>query len=427
MMRTLRIKFVAILMTIVTILLFIIFGTLYYTTKINYRQGSMDSLRFALMESPGATGRGSNEIAPPVKEEKKPPMLIRRKESLPILVAEVDTSGSIKIVKNRLPDSVSAEIGLLIQLVNDQKTRSGTIPEWNLRYLTEKKGPDQAVRYAFADTYAEQSALHSQLIHSVTIGVCAFAAFFLVCILLSQWVARPVEEAWNRQRQFVADASHELKTPLTVILSNASMLSRSPEISDTKNRRRIEHIQAESTRMKQLIESLLFLVRSDSENGRSEYQDVDFSLIVNTGAMTFEPLFYDAGKKLSCQINGGLHTSGDEQKLRRLTDILLDNACKYSRDNSTVSLSLTASGPKEILLLVTSEGPPLTKEEQKQIFLRFYRTNPSRSGPPGYGLGLAIASDIAAEHHGKIGVQSDGSGRNTFSVRLPSLGHKMVK
>lgn len=406
MIRALRIKFVIVLMTIVTILLFIIFGTLYYTTSVNYRQNSINALRTALMEHPAAV-----EMEPPM------PMPAPKKGALPILVAETDASGSITIVKNRLPDSVSAEIGALIRLADGQGARSGILPEWNLRYMIGKKGPDDAVRYAFADTYAEQSALHSQLIHSAVIGTGAFAVFFLVSILLSYWVARPVEEAWNRQRQFVADASHELKTPLTVILSNASMLSRSPGISDEKNRRRIENIQAESGRMKQLIESMLFLARSDSGGG-SEFQDVNLSLIVNSGAATFEAVIYDAGKTLSCHIADGLHLSGDEQKLRRLTDILLDNACKYSREGSEISLTLTASGTKDMLLSVTSEGAPLSKEEQKQIFLRFYRANPSRSGTPGYGLGLAIASDIAAEHRGKISVQSDASGKTCFSVRL---------
>lgn len=431
MIRSLRIKFIAVLMTVVTILLLIIFGTLYYTTKMNYRQISMNALRSALMENPGPPPepiREPKNLTPPDERASSDPehasVPARRREALPILLAEMDGSGSVTIIKNRLPDTVSDEIDALIQLVDAQESRSGFLPEWNLRYLTGRKGPEQVTRYAFTDTYAEQRALSSQLIHSAVIGSCAFAAFFLASILLSRWVVRPVEEAWNRQRQFVADASHELKTPLTVILSNASMLSRSPELSDGKNRRRIENIQAESVRMKQLIESLLFLARSDAGGGKTDYQDVDFSLLASGRAMTFEPVFYDAGKTLSCEIQENLHVLGDETKLRQLIDILLDNACKYSRDGSAVSLSLASAGSKEVLLSVISEGTPLTKEEQKQIFLRFYRANPSRSGPQGCGLGLAIASDIAAEHHGKIRVQSEKPGRNCFSVRLPACGQR---
>ena len=426
MIRTLRFKFVAALMTIVTILLFVIFGTLYYTAKMNFQKNSMDALHFALTEhpapepqtdpAPGAVRRGAKGSDASVLE--KPPF--PRKEMLPILVADVDGSGSITIVKNRLPDTVSSEIESLIGLVEGQSGRSGTLSEWHLRYLTEQKGDGRGTRYVFADIYAEQSALHSQLIHSIIIGLIAFSAFFLVSVLLSRWVFRPAEEAWNRQRQFVADASHELKTPLTVILSNAGMLSRSPELSDEKNRRRIENIQAESARMKQLIESLLFLARSDSGAGRADHQDVDFSFTVSARAMTFESLIYDAGKTLVCQITGDLHTAGDEKKLHQLVDILLDNARKYSRNGSTITLTLASSGQKEILLSVESDGTPLTREEQSQLFNRFYRANPSRSGTPGYGLGLAIASDIVAEHHGKIWVQSDASGRNTFFVKLPA-------
>ena len=257
------------------------------------------------------------------------------------------------------------------------------------------------------------------MIHSSIIGACSFAVFFLFSILLSGWAVKPVEIAWQRQRQFVADASHELKTPLTVILSNADMLEKDRDIPKGQNRQRISHIKAESLRMKQLIESLLALARSDSGQESAVSAPVDLSFIVNSSLMAFEPLAFDMGKHITYDIEAALHVNGDDKKLRQLTDILLDNACKYSQDNGSICVTLKKASAKEALLTVSNEGAPLTKEEIKHLFLRFYRGDTARSNIPGYGLGLSIAQSIVSEHGGKIEASTDGFATNSFIVRLP--------
>ena len=137
--------------------------------------------------------------------------------------------------------------------------------------------------------------------------------------------------------------------------------------------------------------------------------------------MAFEPLVFDMDKRITCDIEASLQVNGDEKKLRQLSDILLDNACKYSRENGSICVTLKKDGAKEALLTVSDEGTPLTKEEIKHLFLRFYRADATRSNIPGYGLGLSIAQSIVNEHGGKIDAGTDGSGVNLFMVRLPLL------
>ena len=386
MIRKLRWKFSAIMMTIVAFLLAVIFITLYYTTKANYVQWSMGTLHSAMLENyPGSMREQAGQ---PSSAGQRPPSRPRRQE-LPLMVVDI-RQGNYTVVKNQLPDIESQEAETLISLAESKGGESGTLKDLHLRFLRGKTKPDQTVRYVFADIYEEQNSLYWQVIHSSIIGASSFAVFFLFSI------------------------------PLTVILSNADMLEKDRDIPKGQNRQRISHIKAESLRMKQLIESLLALARSDSGHESAVCAPVDLSFIVNSSLMAFEPLAFDMGKHITYDIEAALHVNGDDKKLRQLTDILLDNACKYSQDNGSICVTLKKTSAKEALLTVSDEGAPLTKEEIKHLFLRFYRGDTARSNIPGYGLGLSIAQSIVSEHGGKIEASTDGFATNSFIVRLPT-------
>lgn len=440
MIRRLRWKFTAVLMTIVTVMLLLILSGLYLSSKAGFERRSMEQLRSALRENPpheapqsgnlpapdaadapgvpDATGNvpGSSLQMPPIQPPGR--QVFPKKDSVPTLVVDVYGDGTVRTVTNRFSDLGDEAISTLVSLVQSRPEPQGVIHESSLRYLSSTKDSGR-IRYAFADISMEQNSLRAQLLHSLIIGILASVAFFIISALLSRFMVRPVEEAFNRQRQFVADASHELKTPLTVILSNVDMMTASPTVSDEKNKSRLERIQAETVRMKQLVENLLLLARSDSGRETAEQTPLNLSYIAGTSVMTFEPLIYDAGRTLNYEIEENLWVNGDSKKLRQLIDILLDNACKYSYPGTEITLRLQRTTYKEVLCSVRSEGAPLAKEELETIFERFYRSSESRGECQGYGLGLSIARTIAESHRGTIRAHSDGCGETTFLITLP--------
>lgn len=189
MIRKLRWKFSAIMMTIVAFLLAVIFITLYYTTKANYVQRSMGTLHSAMLENyPGSIREQAGQ---PPSAGQRPPSRPRRQE-LPLMVVDI-RQGNYTVVKNQLPDIESQEAETLISLAESKGGESGTLKDLHLRFLRGKTKPDQTVRYVFADIYEEQNSLYWQVIHSSIIGACSFAVFFLFSILLSGWAVKPVD------------------------------------------------------------------------------------------------------------------------------------------------------------------------------------------------------------------------------------------
>lgn len=428
MIRRLRWKFVTILMAVISLFLVIILTTMYYTNKMGYEQRSMGMLQMALQDSreprrdPSFSGgETGGETAPePRPDQDRQSAGPPAQDRFPVLVAEQDGEGNVRILLNRIYQLDEDDVGSLIRQASQQNRRGGILTRQSLRFLLDPDFPDGSVRYAFADISQEQYALRWQIIYSFIIGFLALAAFLAVSVWLSRWATRPTEEAWQAQQQFVSDASHELKTPLTVILANISLLKQSPGITDRDDCMRIDHIDSEASRMKLLTESLLTLARSDGSSRKKteDFTPLDFSYLVESCVSTFEPVAFEMGKSICSHIAEKLTVNGSEAKLRQLADILLDNGCKYSRDKSCIQVNVKQEG-SEAVFSVTTEGPPLRPEELKQLFRRFYRADPSRGKVEGFGLGLSIAQAVCAEHKGKITASTDGVGANTFTVRLP--------
>lgn len=224
-----------------------------------------------------------------------------------------------------------------------------------------------------------------------------------------------METAWNQQKQFVADASHELKTPLTVIMTNAEMLldeNHTPQ----KRIQFSESILTMSKQMRGLTESLLELARSDNNSKEISFKDTDFSNLISEAVLPFEPLYYERELTLNCDIQDNIIVSGDSTQLCRLADILLDNALKYSYPQTEVTVSLKAHRDY-CLFSVASHGDTISKSDLKNIFKRFYRVDKARNANHSYGLGLSIAESIVKQHNGKIWAES-ADGLNVFRVRL---------
>ena len=220
----------------------------------------------------------------------------------------------------------------------------------------------------------------------------------------------------NARRRFVSDASHELKTPLTVIMTNAELLN-SPDFDETRRSQFAAHILTMSRQMRQLIEEMLDLARTDSGQSTLIFSQVDLSRLISDAVLPFEPVFFEAGLTLAVDIQPGLTVRGSHQHLRQTVDILLDNARKYAAPSGEISVTLTRCGGR-CRLAVSNPGPEISKADLQNIFKRFYRADEAHTQQGSYGLGLSIARNIILRHRGRIWAESK-NGRNTFFVELP--------
>lgn len=233
--------------------------------------------------------------------------------------------------------------------------------------------------------------------YTIIIGVIVIVLIFFFSVFIARKIVKPLEESYQKQKQFVSDAGHELKTPVSVVSANAELLSR--EVGENQW---LANIQYENQRMGILIGQLLDLART--ENTTSPKERLDFSRLVGGEALPFESMAFEKGLVLNCTIADNLFVNGNGVQLKQLVSILLDNAIKHSKNGREISLKLIEERNYARLSVINS-GDEIPKEHRKRLFERFYRVDTVRnSEEKHYGLGLAIAKAIVNAHHGKIDV-----------------------
>ena len=329
----------------------------------------------------------------------------------PCFIAEVLPSGTVRVSGSHYYDLNDHEaLSEAVEAAMSSGLRQGVLREQGLRFC--RQDGLLTVRIAFMDSSFEQDTLRSLTLIGALLFVVALAVVAALGWLLAGYITRPVERAWKREKQFLADASHELKTPLTVILSSSALLE---ETADEEQAAYVENIRAEGQRMKALVEDMLTLWRT--EERAPVLAPTSLSEIVTEAALRFEPVAFEAGHPLHYDIENELNVLGEEEKLRRVVNILLDNAVKYAAPNTAVRLTLDKVG-KQAVLAVENEGVPIPAEKLEHLFDRFYRADESRGEAKGFGLGLAIAREIVHGHRGTISARSD-EGATVFTVALP--------
>lgn len=242
------------------------------------------------------------------------------------------------------------------------------------------------------------------------IGSVMTVILFFCSILLSGWIIRPLEENDRRQRQFISDASHELKTPVSVVNANAELLAR--EIGTNQW---LENIRYENNRMADLIHQLLTLART--EHNETTFETIDFSRIVTGELLPFESTAFEQGFQIESNLQDSVFISGNQMQLTQMISILIDNAISHSNHPGTISVSLQKN--KGFCLLSVTNPGYIPEAEREQIFSRFSRRETERSSRGNhYGLGLAIVKNIVENHRGRILV-SCADDSITFSISLP--------
>lgn len=399
MLKKLRVKFICSIMAIVTVMLCAIVITVVYYTGQTLQA---DNLRImeSIASDPMQLGAASTE-----EGTKLPYFAIqigRRREVLAI-------GGYSKFSDVQIQD--------IIQRSYYNESTEGVLEDYGLRYYRKATWTNCVI--VFQDLTGERATLHRLKWLCIAIAVISFGVFLLISLLLARWMVKPVDEAWRQQRQFVSDASHELKTPLTVILTNAELLQQEEYDAEAKGRFSA-NILAMAGQMRGLVENLLDLARVDNGVVRSACERFDLSSAMEEVVLPYEPVFFEKGLELVSNIAPEIFVNGSEVHLRHVAEILLDNAQKYSDSPACVTLGLARQGKGQCILYVSNPGESISQEDLKKIFKRFYRADPARCRDGSYGLGLPIAEGIVGEHGGRIWAASAG-GMNTFYVALPTV------
>lgn len=402
MIRHLRWKVVATNMLLISLVLLAVFAAVVLISRANYRESVQQQLYQALesgdygSRQPGAEG-------------------------IPCFVAEVYASGMARVAGNSYYDlSDQSQLAAIVTEALAQEEDTGLLADFHLRYL--RKTGYTSTLIAFTDTTLESTTMRSMAAVCSLAGSAALLVLFLCSYLLAGVVTRPVGAAWAQQEQFLSDASHELKTPLTVILSSAELLNQSalPEQAVY-----IDNIREESRRMKLLVEDMLTLSRAQRSAGSLPEQTADLSEAAMTAALRFEPVAFEAGKRLEYDIAPELPVRGDGGKLGQALAALLDNAVKYSAGGTDIRLTAEKQG-RFAVVTVADSGPDIPAEKLPHIFDRFYRADEARTDGDSFGLGLPIAKAIIDAHRGTLRCES-GGGVTRFIITLPLAAGKQER
>ena len=330
------------------------------------------------------------------------------------VVVEIDSDGNILNSDSQNLTLDEETLQSCVDHVISTGKDKGEISEESLMFV--KKNIFGSTKIAFGDTSAAYSSLFASILVGLGLFLGSLVIVFLISLALSGLAVKPVKTAWEQQKQFVADASHELKTPLTVILANNNIVMSHPDNPVSAEKQWLESTEEEAQHMKKLIDQMLFLAKSDAGTAQVELSDVDFSSIVEGTSLNFEPIAFEKEVFLDLEIESGIVLHGNSMQLNQLAHILIDNAVKYSEKQGVVKIRLSNKGDK-IEFSVNNKGNVISPEDLEHIFDRFYRAEKSRS-TKGYGLGLAIAQSIVQSMNGKLTAESDAENGTTFTAEF---------
>lgn len=303
----------------------------------------------------------------------------------------------------------------------DAKSDDGIVLVGNVeyRYLREVKN-EYRTNIVLLDRTIEINTLNRLLVILLLISAFSILIVLIISIFLARWASNPIKEAWEKQKRFIADASHELKTPLTVIEANMDVVQSNPELSVGEQKKWLDYIRTETERMSKLVHSLLYIAKTDSGEERAVMKKFNISETVVGVCLVFESLVFEKGRTLETAIASDLTINGDEDKIKQLVTILVDNALKHSNENGRLYVTLDPDEKRgKVRLIVANTGEPIPAQAQEKVFERFYRVDKSRTrNTGGSGLGLSIAKGIVDEHGGKIEVYSADSELTRFVVVL---------
>ena len=306
-----------------------------------------------------------------------------------------------------------------IEITGEQSGGTAEVNGVRYRYLGVRKrgGAWVAVSECTQET-SVQETIRKRL---PVLGALGALLLLPVCLLLSHWASKPIEQAWEKQNDFVSDATHELKTPLAVIAADTDAVLANPEATIESQGEWLGSIQSQTTRMAGLVGDLLFLAKIDAGEIHLEAEDLAISDLLEGVCMEREAELFERGRTLDYEMTPGLHYRGDRNRIEQMVAALLNNAAQYTPEGGSIRVVVNRDRKQHLRIVISNTGTPISQEDLTKIFDRFYRADPSRARETGgYGLGLCVARSIAELHGGTIEATS-GNGVNVFTVLLGNL------
>lgn len=425
MIRKLRKKFLAAAIVAVFLVLLVLIGAI---NALSYRGLVVDAdgTLQILAENKGSFPRQMfreqdrpSELQSPPNEGNNGPFGERRGDSRELVyqsrffTAWFSDDKLSRINLDNLASLSEEEAAALAESVYASGREKGFAEEYRYR----RAACDGETLLVFLNCQRELATFRDFLYASIGISLGGTLAVFLLLLLFSGRIVRPIAESYEKQKRFITDAGHELKTPITIIRADADVLESE---LDGENEW-IADIRKQTGRLAELTEDLIFLSKMEEENPALQMEALSLSELVDETAQSFQSLALSKGKRFSASVAPNLQVRGDEKALGKLVSILLDNAMKYSTEGGTVELTLEKTG-KNARLSVKNSTPPMEKGNADRLFERFAREDRSRNSESGgFGLGLAIAKAVTEAHKGMIRAESEDGASLTMTAELPLL------
>ncbi|WP_346898894.1 HAMP domain-containing sensor histidine kinase [Clostridium sp. UBA7503] len=401
MFKKLKYKFIMINMSLLTFVFFCIFGVIYFITW-NSGERQINFSLNALIHEPNNSGPSKGG---PLNNG--------------ILI---NLDHNLNVINIMTPYNVDKDI-LVESAVNILSTESSSgvikIEDTDFAYL---KSLDRKInRIALINKSPQQNLLKNLLKTFFITGFISLIILFTISYYLAYKTIAPIKEVFEKQKQFIADASHELRTPIAIIKTNLALVSSNKDKTIESQGKWMNYIDLQTDRMSHLIDDMLSLAKLDEDKKVLNLQPININKVLENLLMSFEAVFFENKIELENNLKDNFFINGDLEEIKKLFNILLDNAIKHTFPNGTIAITSSKLKSKmEIIITNTGEGIP--DKDLEKIFERFYRSDESRQRKTGgYGLGLAIANAIVISHKGKIYARSNVGKDTSFIIELPIL------
>lgn len=397
MFDKLKKKFILINMSLLTMVFVLIFGTIYISTSISMEKDLEHELK--------------NTMSNPRKLGPNFPMMSSS------VIIELDADNNIaKVTSYTEVDEDILEETIYTIIKSENNLDKIKIEGSSYGYL--KEYTTKGLKIVLMSREQQISVLNNLLKVFIGIGGISLILLLFISIYLTNRTIKPIKESFEKQKQFIANASHELKTPLTIIRTNTSLVLSNKNKTVESQSKWLNYIDNQIERMSKLIDEMLSLAKLDTGKELEEFKAFDISKLINNVLLTFEAVFFENNIQLSSNIEEDVTIKGDRENIKKVLIILLDNAIKYTNKNGKIDVELNHDKNK-IKLKVKNTGEGINKEDLDKIFERFYRVDTSRARETGgYGLGLSIAKSIVESHNGKIYAESNIGKDTTFIIEF---------